>query len=299
MKTTMPYLRVIVFMIISFFLLEFLVGTGDKLAVMEYPIIWAVLFMLLVVAISLEVILAAIQRVLYTGLSDNAKEHFVKSDNSFSEWIHTSYAKLMDAKPMAQEQEIVLDHEYDGIRELDNTLPPWWKYLFILTIIWGFAYMIYYHVYDGTNQFQEYEMEVAQAEAQIEEYKKNNKDLIDANSVQIMTASSDIEAGKAIYMENCVACHKADGGGGIGPNLTDNNWILGGGIKNIFHTISEGGRAGKGMVAWKSELNPNKIAQVSSFIITLQGTNPADAKEAEGDIWNPSDADSGIETITE
>lgn len=299
MKTTIPYLRVIVFMIISFFLLEFLVESGDKLAILEYPIIWAVLAMLLVVAIALEIILAAIQRVLYTGLSLEAKEHLVKKENNFSEWILTTYKKLMDAKPMDQEQEIVLDHSYDGIRELDNTLPPWWKYLFILTIIWAFAYMIYYHVYDGTNQYQEYEIEVAQAKSQIEEYKKNNKDLIDANSVEIMTAASDIDAGKAIYMENCVACHKADGGGGIGPNLTDDNWILGGGIKNIFHTISEGGRAGKGMVAWKSELNPKKIAQVSSFIMTLHGTNPADAKEAEGDIWNPADADSGIETITE
>ncbi|HSP41163.1 MAG TPA: hypothetical protein VLN46_07000, partial [Gillisia sp.] len=76
-----------------------------------------------------------------------------------------------------------------------------------------------------------------------------------------------------------------DGGGGIGPNLTDENWILGGGIKNIYHTISEGGRAGKGMIAWKSSLSPSEMQQISSYIITLQGTTPAAPKEPEGDIW--------------
>lgn len=294
MKTAISYLRVIGFMILSFFLLEYLVDSGDKLAVIAYPIIWAVLGMLLVVAISLEIILAAIQRVLYTGLSPEAKEHFVKTDNRFSEWMHSTYDKMMDAKPMEEEQEIVLDHEYDGIRELDNSLPPWWKYLFIITVIWGIAYMIYYHVFDGTNQYQEYEIEVAKAEVEIEEYKKNNKDLIDADNVQILTAASDLDAGKAIYMESCVACHKADGSGGIGPNLTDDYWILGGGIKNIFHTISEGGRAGKGMVAWKTELNPNQIAQVSSFVMTLHGTNPEGGSEPEGDLWTSEDASDEI-----
>ena len=76
-----------------------------------------------------------------------------------------------------------------------------------------------------------------------------------------------------------------DGGGGIGPNLTDNRWILGGGIKNVFHTISEGGRNGKGMIAWKQSLKPAEMAQVASYVLTLQGTTPANPKEAEGDIW--------------
>jgi cytochrome c oxidase cbb3-type subunit 3 len=77
----------------------------------------------------------------------------------------------------------------------------------------------------------------------------------------------------------------ADGGGGIGPNLTDQYWILGGGIKNVFNTVSEGGRDGKGMVAWKAQLKPSQIAQVSSYILSLQGTTPANPKAAEGDLW--------------
>src|SRR5690606_20848013 len=92
-------------------------------------------------------------------------------------------------------------------------------------------------------------------------------------------------SGKTIFNQNCVACHMADGGGGIGPNLTDQHWILGGGIKNIFKTISEGGRAGKGMIAWKNDLKPAEMAQVASYILTFQGTTPANPKAAEGDIW--------------
>ena len=83
----------------------------------------------------------------------------------------------------------------------------------------------------------------------------------------------------------CIACHKAGGSGGIGPNLTDDYWILGGGIKNVFHTISEGGRAGKGMISWKTDLKPSEIAQVASYVLNLHGTNPADPKEPEGELW--------------
>ena len=78
-----------------------------------------------------------------------------------------------------------------------------------------------------------------------------------------------------------------DGGGGIGPNLTDKHWILGGGIKNVFHTISEGGRSGKGMISWKNDLKPIEMAQVASYVLSLQGTTPANPKEAEGDLWQP------------
>ena len=90
---------------------------------------------------------------------------------------------------------------------------------------------------------------------------------------------------KKVFESNCVACHKPDGGGSIGPNLTDENWILGGGIKNVFTTITEGGRDGKGMVAWKGTLKPSEIQQVASYVLSLKGTNPTDAKAPEGDVW--------------
>ena len=192
---------------------------------------------------------------------------------------------MLGTKPMEAESEIILDHDYDGIRELDNNLPPWWVYLFYASIVFGVVYLLRFHVFNDYNQTMEYEQEVAAAQLEIEEYKKTAKGLVDANTVELLTDASDLSAGKGIFEGNCVACHMADGGGGIGPNLTDQNWILGGGIKNVFHTISEGGRDGKGMIAWKQNLKPAEIAQVASYVLSFQGTTAANPKAPEGDIW--------------
>ncbi|MDN3724173.1 cbb3-type cytochrome c oxidase N-terminal domain-containing protein [Aequorivita sp. SDUM287046] len=294
MKTTASYLRVTGFMILAFILLEIIVESGESWAIVQYPIIWAILAMVLFFAIALEIIAAALHRILFAGLSAEAKANYIATEtlrdqNRFA-WFKRKYKAMLGAKPIANEQEIVLDHNYDGIRELDNNLPPWWTWLFYISIVFAVVYFVYYEVFDGPSQLDEYEMELAQAKQDIEEFKKNNKDLIDVNTVELLTEPSDLAAGEAVFVANCVACHKASGGGGIGPNLTDDYWILGGGIKNIFNTISEGGRAGKGMVAWKTDLKPNEMAQVASYVLTLHGTNPVDPKEPEGDIWMDENA---------
>lgn len=202
-----------------------------------------------------------------------------------NDWLSTTYKKLLGSKPMEEEHEIILDHNYDGIRELDNNLPPWWVYGFYASIVFAVFYMFKYHVFNGDNQYDELNTEYAEAKIAIEEYKKTAKNLVDFNTVEVLTEINDISAGKKIFEMNCVACHKADGGGGIGPNLTDKYWILGGGIKNVFKTISEGGRDGKGMIAWKQSLKPLEMAQVSSYLLQFQGTTPTDSKAAEGDEW--------------
>jgi cytochrome c oxidase cbb3-type subunit 3 len=123
------------------------------------------------------------------------------------------------------------------------------------------------------------------AQAEIAAYKKTAKGLVDVNTVEILTDASDLSAGKNLFETSCVVCHMADGGGGIGPNLTDGNWILGGGIKNVFNTIAEGGRDGKGMIAWKQTLKPEQMAQVASYVLKFGGTTPANPKAPEGEIW--------------
>ncbi|WP_339701868.1 cbb3-type cytochrome c oxidase N-terminal domain-containing protein [uncultured Marixanthomonas sp.] len=287
MKTTASYIRVIVFTVLAFFLMEFITESGETWAIVKYPVIWAVLGLIFLFSIAVEVISETLQSILFRGLNEEAQERFMASEAFRKEnnWFKKTYKKLLAKKPIEKESEIVLDHNYDGIRELDNVLPPWWIYMFYASIIFAVVYMVRYHVFDGIDQEEEYEIAVAEAQAEIEEYKKTAKDLIDVNTVELLTGKEDIRAGQTVFEANCIACHKVDGGGGIGPNLTDDYWILGGGIKNVFNTISEGGRDGKGMVAWKTDLKPSEMAQVSSYVLSLHGITPADPKEPEGDLW--------------
>ncbi|PTX41655.1 cytochrome c oxidase cbb3-type subunit 3 [Christiangramia gaetbulicola] len=294
MKRLFSALRIAGLLALAIILANATLETGDQNIFEAYPIIWLILGVVLLIGISIEVSVAALDRTLYMSLKPEAraeydKELALKEQNRFA-WFKNTYEKLLDKKPLEKEEEIILDHNYDGIKELDNNLPPWWLYGFYATIIFAGIYLARYHIFDGSTQKEEYLIEVAEAKAAVEEYKKNAKGLIDANTVELLTGEADINSGKAIFSGNCAACHKIDGGGGIGPNLTDSYWILGGGIKNVFNTISEGGRAGKGMVAWKTDLNPEEIAQVASYVLSLHGTTPADAKEPQGELWVDPDA---------
>ena len=288
MKNMFPWwIRIPVVFFIIFGLMEYFIDSGDQPAFIKYPITQFFLLLVLLIQIAIEVILKSIENVLYQTLDEEAKLRYLnaRSESGGWAWGKRMYSKLAGTKPVEEEGEIILDHNYDGIKELDNKLPPWWVYLFYVTIIFGVVYLARFHIFGDYDQDTEYEREVAAAQAAIEEYKKTAKDLIDVNTVELLTDASDLNAGKAIFEANCVVCHMADGGGGIGPNLTDEYWISGGGIKNVFNTVSEGGRAGKGMVAWKQTLKPSEMAQVSSYLLTFQGTTPANPKAAEGDIW--------------
>ena len=287
MKNRSPWwIRIPLIFFIIYGLMEYFIGSGEKPAIIEYPITQLFLLIVLMILIAIELILKAIENIMFQTLSNDAKENYL-ADRSGREWVWGKkvWSKLTGNKPIEKEGEIILDHNYDGIKELDNDLPPWWVWMFYATIIFGVVYLVRFHVYNDYDQALEYDQEVAAANLAIEEYKKTAKGLVDANTVELLTDASDISAGKVIYETTCVACHLADGGGGIGPNLADENWILGGGIKNVFNTVSEGGRDGKGMIAWKQTLKPVEIAQVSSYLLTFKGTTPANPKAAEGEIW--------------
>ncbi len=294
MRNTRPWwLYITLMFFIIFGLMEYFIDSGDKPAIIAYPAAQFFMVMMLIFLIAIALILQSIENVMFQTLSKEAQERYLtsKSESKGWAWGQKTYQKLLGSKPIEAEGEIILDHNYDGIRELDNKLPPWWVYMFYATIIFGVVYLVRFHIYNDYTQDMEYEQEVAAAKLEIEAYKKTAKDLVDVNTVALFTEASDISAGKNIYEMNCVACHMADGGGGIGPNLTDQHWILGGGIKNVFNTISEGGRDGKGMVAWKQILKPVEMAQVGSYILTeINGKTPANPKAAEGDVWVDPDA---------
>lgn len=200
-------------------------------------------------------------------------------------WARFDRAFLTKAVPVEKEADVLLDHNYDGIKELDNSLPPWWVWGFYLTIIFSVVYLLHYHVMDtGPSSEQEYKNELAMAEQQIKERQSKMANFISAETVIALNTPEALGEGKNIYEKNCVACHGNDGGGTVGPNLTDDFWIHGGGIKNIFKTVTEGVPA-KGMISWKAQLSPKQIQSVSSYILTLQGTKPASGKAPEGDKW--------------
>lgn len=191
---------------------------------------------------------------------------------------------MTKSTPVEREQEIMFAHNYDGIKELDSKIPPWFSWLFIITIIFAAYYMLHYHVI-GTGQVmqEEYSAEVRAASLEREALIKSGA-FVNEETVTVLTDASGLEAGKAIFEANCIACHASDGGGIVGPNLTDDYWIHGGGIKNVFKVIKYG-VVEKGMIAWQTQLNPNQMQEVSSYILSLHGTTPASPKQPEGEIW--------------
>lgn len=198
------------------------------------------------------------------------------------------WSRLNKSVPVEKEKTIELDHSYDGIRELDNHLPPWWKWLFYGTIAWSVVYLIVYHVTQSLPlSGEEYQHEVALAEEQAKQFRASQlQAVIDENTLEYTPDAAIIEKGKSVFMNSsCGSCHRNDGGGNtIGPNLTDKYWLHGGDVKNIFSTIKDG-VVEKGMPAWGKALSPQDVRDVTFFVMSLQGTNPPDAKGPQGELF--------------
>ena len=290
MKKFFPaYVIVPLFFFIGFALMEYCIDSGDRPAFIKYPMVSVFLFVFLFILIAIEITLNAVNRVMYQLMTPEEKAK-LDYENSLplqeSTWFKNLMQKLTKTQPIEKEGDLLLHHDYDGIKELDNNLPPWWVYLFYISIIFSVVYLVRFEILGADNQEMELKKEMAQAKIDVEEYLKTAPDLMDEKTVVLLTDKESLESGKEIFTTNCAACHRADGGGQIGPNLTDDHWILGGGIKNVFHTISNGGRDGKGMVSWKTNgMKPKDIQKVASYILSLRGSNPKDPKEAEGEIW--------------
>ncbi len=189
--------------------------------------------------------------------------------------------------PIEKERDILLDHNYDGIRELDNSLPPWWKYSFYLSIIWAFFYLAYYYVGGGPSTHDEYIAEIQQAKIEVDAYNKKNALNVDESNVKYADAIGVAE-GMEIFKTNCIACHGNVGEGNqVGPNLTDNYWIHGGTANELFKTVKYGWPA-KGMKSWETDLSAVQIKNVISYIHSIRGTNPANAKAPQGDLFTES-----------
>lgn len=296
MRKLIPvYVRIPLLYALMFGVLEYFIDSGDRPALVKYPVValFHVVFVFLLIAI--EVVLNSVDKVTYQLLSEEEKAKLAADKNkplaqqeAFKNWMR----KLTASRSINEEKDMLLDHDYDGIKELDNVLPPWWVGLFYATVIFALVYLVRFHIMGDYNQDEEFVTEMKIADAKVEEYKKTAPDLMDKEKVTLLTDAGAIAAGKTLFDANCVACHRPDGGGAIGPNLTDKFWINGGGIKNVFNTIMEGGRPGKGMVPWKESIKPSDIQKIASYVLSLQGTNPKDPKptEPEAKEWKEDGA---------
>ncbi|MCO5261092.1 MAG: c-type cytochrome [Crocinitomicaceae bacterium] len=206
--------------------------------------------------------------------ASSSKEKETKTTGTFSKM-------LTDAVPVEDEDKIMMDHDFDGIRELDNNLPPWWVAMLIATMIFAVVYIFHYHVFGtGDLQLAEYNKEMEKADAEVKEYLTKNAMNVDETNATVMKDSKDLAVGKDLFDANCIMCHKEKGEGDIGPNLTDEFWIYTGDIKAIYKSIKIG--TSNGMPEHASKLNPIQIQQVASYVYSLPYTP---GKEPQGEKY--------------
>ncbi|AMS28169.1 hypothetical protein AEM51_10685 [Bacteroidetes bacterium UKL13-3] len=249
--------------------------TADNTELPFYQVLISIIITLL--AFTLILVIYTLQKVAQLLKREAMGDRYLEVEEQ------TMWEKLLSLKPLSAEKDVELDHDFDGIKELNNPIPPWFNVLFYGTIVAAFVYILYFHVFEAGNlQAQEYKNELVVAEKQKADYVKKAGNLIDENSVTLLTDASKIKEGEQVYATKCAVCHGEKGEGKVGPNLTDEFWLHGGSIQEVFKSIKYGWPA-KGMVAWQNSMNGAQMQELASYILSLQGTNPAGAKEAQGE----------------
>lgn len=232
------------------------------------------------------VIILTLLSIFYIFLGRRKSEAQIKAEEQKKK-IH--WIERFNAAPAAKgisDEELGMGHDFDGIEELDNPTPPWWRWGFVLSLVFAFGYMwVYEWSGTGKDQYQELDYHTAEAEAAVKEFLANSANNVDETTVTYLTEAADLAAGQNIFVQMCAACHAPDGGGNeVGPNLTDKYWLHGGSINEIFKTIKYGVPE-KGMKSWQDDYAPREIAQLASYVKSLQGTTPAQPKAPQGELY--------------
>ena len=267
-------------------------GTSNQMILLYTLTAFVILVLITVVIITFYVI-----RVINMLTESSARQQAEKAGIPYApsqSWWQILMHKLTRSTPVEQEADILLDHSYDGIRELDNYLPPWWKWLFYGTVVWAVIYLIVYHVAGLLPLSNEEYM------AEVEEVQKIRASQeivqIDENTLEFTADADLINKGKEVFISNCASCHRNDGGGSVGPNLTDEYWLHGGSVRNIYATIKNGVPE-KGMISWAPILKPEEIRDAAFYIMSIQGTNPPGSKAPQGELHVPEPAQVNADSV--
>ncbi len=248
------------------------------LPAIEFYMLMGTIALELIVMIVLMLLIKVMIRAL-TAKPGDEQAQAEKAANRIPFWD-----RFHSAVAVEHEEDIMLDHDYDGIKELDNSLPPWWKYGFYVTIVIAFIYIWYYHLGSGPSSREEFLAEMKRGEKEVAAYLAKSANNVDENTVEMLDEAG-IAAGQDLFSKNCIACHGPDGGGNaVGPNLADAYWLHKGGLKDIFKSIKYGW-TDKGMRSWKDDFSPKQIAQLASYVKSLQGTTPTAPKEPQGELY--------------
>ena len=287
-------------LLITFSLLTFTSQAQDAApavaqAIHNYAGLSPLAFWMLVSVISIEMIVIVVFLFMIKRFERELSPKKAKAKSlSFSKWWARLNKKFTKSVPVEREADILLDHDYDGIRELDNALPPWWKYGFYITIGVAIVYLLNYEVLGyGKNPTQEYNAEMAKAKIQMAEYAAKSGNTIDENNIKMPDAAGLVK-GKEIFTSTCWPCHGKLGEGGVGPNLTDNYWLHKGSLNDIYQSIKHG-YPDKGMQAWGKNFSAKEISDLAGYIKSLKGTNPPNGKAPQGDLFTE---DASIDSST-
>lgn len=260
----------------------------------------ATTFYLFIAVLAIELLVILVMSYFVKSFLAKEKAHVpveltAEPKQSFSK---TWWEKINSFKPADQEASIDMGHSYDGIRELNNRLPPWWIYGFYLTIFVSIVYLWRYHIAETAPlSIQEFEISMKHAEEEKAAYLAKSANKVDENTVQLIKDPSALSAGKKAFEQMCSPCHGKEGQGGVGPNLTDAYWVNGGSMKDIFKIIKYG-RPEKGMKSWNDDYSPIQMAQLASYIKTLQGTNPPNQKEKQGELYKEEGITPAKDSVT-
>jgi cytochrome c oxidase cbb3-type subunit 3 len=181
------------------------------------------------------------------------------------------------------EKHLLLDHNYDGIQELNHPLPNWWNIIFYTSVVFSVGYFVYYQFLSGPSLREEFKQDYAKVKAAQEEFKKLNS----AFKPELYAAVANeqgIKKGEEVFVNNCLPCHAENGKGDIGPNLTDKHWIAAKGTPDTIYQVVYNGREDNGMPPWNEVLSSEEIYLAVSYVMSLKNTFQKGGKEPQGEL---------------